>query len=151
MKPVVFVDYLQIITPASERTSDKQNIDRAVTTMKRMSREFDIPVILISSLNRDGYTTPVSYTSFKESGCIEYSADVIMGLNLQEVHEIQSITKITEKQSRLDAAKRKLPRDVELVILKNRNGSPWVSIPFQYFARFNYFEEISLVKPPSPF
>jgi replicative DNA helicase len=151
MKPVVFVDYLQIITPASERTSDKQNIDRAVTTMKRMSREFDIPVILISSLNRDGYTTPVSYTSFKESGCIEYSADVIMGLNLQEVHEIQSIKKITEKQSRLDAAKRKLPRDVELVILKNRNGSPWVSIPFQYFARFNYFEEISLVKPPSPF
>lgn len=44
-RPVVFVDYLQILKPSDPRATDKQNTDRAVVELKRISRDFDIPVL----------------------------------------------------------------------------------------------------------
>lgn len=67
-KPVVIVDYLQILLPESDRLTDKQAIDRSIVGLKRLSREFDVPVILVSSFNRQNYSKTVSYSSFKESG-----------------------------------------------------------------------------------
>lgn len=68
--PVVLIDYLQIIAPADMRATDKQNTDKAVLELKRLSRDYGIPVIGISSFNRDNYTAPVNLASFKESGRI---------------------------------------------------------------------------------
>jgi replicative DNA helicase len=51
-KPVVLIDYLQILSPTNDRASDKQNTDKAVMELKRISRDFKIPVIAISSFNR---------------------------------------------------------------------------------------------------
>ena len=48
--------------------------------LKRLSRDYKLPLIGISSFNRDSYTEAVSMKSFKESGAIEYSSDVLMGL-----------------------------------------------------------------------
>ena len=70
-KPVIFVDYLQIIAPADIKASDKQNTDTAVFELKELSRNLGIPAIAISSFNRDNYKEPVSMVSFKESGAIE--------------------------------------------------------------------------------
>ncbi|MDR3013741.1 MAG: hypothetical protein LBU70_11155 [Chitinispirillales bacterium] len=36
--PIVVIDYLQIITPHSDRASDKQATDKAVLELKRMGR-----------------------------------------------------------------------------------------------------------------
>ena len=33
------------------------------------------------------------------------------------------------------------PREVELVILKNRNGRIGFSVQYKYYAMFNYFKE----------
>jgi len=130
--PVVIVDYLQILAPHSERMSDKQNTDRAVLELKRISRDFKIPVVGISSFNRQNYAQSVTMEAFKESGAIEYSSDVLIGLQLQgagtpgfEVME----------------EKKKNPRAVELVVLKNRNGAAGVSTEFEYYPQFNYFRE----------
>ena len=38
-------------------------------------------------------------------------------------------------------AKRKDPREIELVILKNRNGRTGDSLSFNFYPLFNYFEE----------
>lgn len=140
-KPVVFVDYLQIITPESDRLSDKQAVDRNVTQLKQLSREFDIPIVLVSSFNRENYITPVSYSSFKESGAIEFGADVIIGLQLEAIHIAQEQKNLSEKHRILDEGKKETPRKIELVILKNRNGVPWSRIRLNYYAEFNYFEE----------
>ena len=140
-KPVVFVDYLQIITPESDRLSDKQAVDRNVTMLKQLSREFDIPIVLVSSFNRENYITPVSYSSFKESGAIEFGADVIIGLQLEAIHIAQEKSKMAEKHQILDEGKKETPRKIELVILKNRNGVPWSRVRLNYYAEFNYFEE----------
>ena len=37
--------------------------------------------------------------------------------------------------------KKKNPRDIELVILKNRNGETGGKVDFKYYTLFNYFME----------
>lgn len=130
--PLVIVDYLQILAPANERATDKQNTDKAVMELKRISRDFKTPVIGISSFNRDNYNNAVSMQAFKESGAIEYSSDILIGLQLKGAG-----------QNDFDAteAKSKNPREIELVILKNRNGKTGDKVPFQFYPMFNYFVE----------
>ena len=54
-KPLVLIDYVQILAPFDIRGTDKQNIDKAVLELKRLSRDFDIPVLCVSSLNRESF------------------------------------------------------------------------------------------------
>lgn len=140
-KPVIIVDYLQILLPENDRLTDKQAVDRNIVGLKRLSREFDIPVILISSFNRENYANTVSYASFKESGAIEYSSDVILGLQLLVVHEVAEEKNKTKKENILNDAKNKTPREVELVILKNRNGKAFDRMLFNFYPNVNFFEE----------
>lgn len=132
-KPVVIIDYLQIIAPYSERATDKQNTDKAVLELKRISRDYKLPVFCISSFNRGGYHTPVTMESFKESGAIEYSSDVLIGLQLKGVGSTGF---------NVDEAKKRNPREIELVILKNRNGGTGDIIGYKYYPLFNYFDEM---------
>ena len=137
--PVVIVDYLQILSPKNEKWTDKQNTDSAVLTFKRLSRDYKIPVIVISSFNRENYSVRVSMQAFKESGAIEYSTDVLIGLQLKGVGN---------KNFDIDQAKSKNPREVEAVILKNRNGRTGGKIGFDFYAMFNYFAESDAVQVP---
>lgn len=131
-KPVVLIDYIQLLAPADVRATDKQNTDNAVLELKRISRDFKIPLIGISSFNRQNYSEAVTMAAFKESGAIEYTSDVLIGLQLKGAGEKDF--KVTEE-------KRKDPREIELIILKNRNGAIRDKIPYEYHPKFNYFEE----------
>lgn len=131
--PVVLVDYLQILAPYNERSTDKQTIDKSVLELKRISRDFNTPVIAISSLNRMNYNNAATMEAFKESGAIEYSADILIGLQLAGAGTRD-----------FDATREKAkdPREVELVILKNRNGRTGDKITYYYYPLFNYFTEV---------
>lgn len=132
--PMVVVDYLQILSPPDKYCSDKQSVDRNISELKRISRDFNIPVIAISSLNRDNYLNDVSFESFKESGAIEYSCDVLIGLQLKiDKKSWDKDTKIEEKRNAVNEAKGKFPRQIELVILKNRMHIAWSVIFFDYY------------------
>lgn len=130
--PVVIIDYLQILAPYNDRATDKQNTDKAVMELKRISRDYKTPVIGISSFNRANYSASVTMEAFKESGAIEYSSDVLIGLQLKGAGE---------KDFDANEAKRKDPREVELVILKNRNGRTGDKLNFSFYPMFNYFKE----------
>ena len=146
--PVIVVDYLQILAPYSDRATDKQNTDKAVMELKRISRDYKTPVIGISSFNRDNYTAPVNLTSFKESGAIEYSSDVLFGLQIagmdykegerdgDRLKRIRKLIKDTETQGKNGEA-----QSLELKVLKNRNGSKGHKIQLSYYPYFNYFKE----------
>ena len=67
-KPLVIIDYLQILAPSDTRLTDKQQIDLNITTLKRLSRDLDIPILAISSFNRLNYSQSASFEAFKESG-----------------------------------------------------------------------------------
>lgn len=131
--PVVIIDYLQILAPAEPRATDKQNTDKAVMELKRISRDYKTPVIGISSFNRANYREAVTMEAFKESGAIEYSSDVLIGLQLKGAGK---------KDFDANEAKKKSPREIELIILKNRNGSAGNRIEFSYYPLFNYFKEV---------
>ena len=132
-RPVVVIDYLQILAPHNERMTDKQNTDKAVMELKRISRDYKIPVLAISSFNRANYKEAVTMEAFKESGAVEYSSDILIGLQLAGAGK---------KDFDANTEKKKNPRTVELVILKNRNGATGDKIPYEYYPLFNYFKEL---------
>lgn len=131
-RPVVFIDYLQILAPADVRASDKQNMDKAVLELRRICRDCKVTIIAISSLNRASYKDAIGMEAFKESGAIEYAADVLIGLQLEGAGK---------KDFNPTEAKRKDPREVELIILKNRNAATGRKVAFRYYPAFNFFEE----------
>lgn len=131
--PVVLIDYIQILAPYDVRATDKQNTDKAVLELKRISRDYKIPVIGISSFNRASYREEVTLEAFKESGSLEYGSDVLIGLQLKGAGG---------KDFKSTEAKKKDPREIELVILKNRNGKTGDKLAFNYYPLFNYFKEV---------
>lgn len=147
-RPIVFIDYLQIIQPAPDKNGRKPTDQRAitdlnVTTLKRISRKYKLPIFVISSLNRTNYLTEIDFESFKESGGIEYTADIVYGLQLSVIHEdlFDKQNKINEKRARIKEAKAELPRQVELVCLKNRYGVSGFTVNFNYDPRYDLFTE----------
>ena len=147
-RPVVFIDYLQILQPSEEAqhraTSSKDTIDAAVRELKRLSHELGITIIVISSLNRTNYLLPVDFESFKESGGIEYTSDVVLGLQLRCLRdpEFEKLKTITEKRDRVRREKNATPRRLELVALKNRYGISSYCVGFDYFPSVDLFREV---------
>ena len=141
VKPIVIVDYLQIIRPLDSRQSTKDAVDGHVRAFKKLQVENDLVVLLISSLNRQNYLTPIDYESFKESGGIEYTADVIWGLQLSVMNNemFDKEKGLKQKREAVRAAKKANPREIELVCLKNRYGVSSYTCRFQYYAKNDYF------------
>lgn len=165
-RPLVVVDYIQILAPYTDEEhpnrsyTDKQTVDKNVLELKRMSRDYDIPIVGISSFNRENYEAPVNMTAFKESGAIEYSADVLIGLQYKGM-DYRTITKtnnegkeVERSESQQDHAARVagLIKDniqkakngeaqlLEVKILKNRNGGKGAAV-LEFYPMFNRFTE----------
>ena len=164
-KPAVILDYLQILNPSEEAVKKHYDVRRStnddITKLKVLAREYDIPVVVISAFNRSSYTDPVSMSSFRESSGIEYSADVLMGLQYKGMdygnsahytqegkhyangreseadHYTRVIKLFEEMQS---AAAKGGSQPIELKLLKNRNGSRG-TIQFEFIPKYNYFSE----------
>lgn len=139
VKPIVVIDYLQILSQPTNFFSDKQAVDWNITQLKKISRDNDLIIFVISSFNRDSYLTPVSFSSFKESGAIEYTADVVLGLELSVMKTFAKNTGKEEKEKAINEAKTKTDRQLDLVALKNRFGAPYFRIELVYYPKFNYF------------
>lgn len=137
-RPVVFIDYLQIIAPHDERADYRLIIDHAVKELKHLSRDYKIPVIAVSSFNRANYRSEVSMESFKESGGIEYSSDILFALQFKR-DEFNGEGK--PKPFDIEEAEKKDPREIELKILKNRNGQTGATIDMLFYPKFNYYQE----------
>lgn len=146
-KPIVFIDYLQILQPDGKKQSTKEAVDNTVTELKRLSREQGLTVIVISSVNRANYLTSIDFESFKESGGIEYTADVIWGLQFQCINDdtFNKKDKINQKRELIRKAKAETPRKIELVCLKNRYGVANFSANFNYYPAFDLFQETDIV------
>lgn len=139
--PIVVVDYLQVIYPLDTRLSTKDAVDMNVRALKNLQKDHNLVVILVSSLNRANYLTPIDFESFKESGGIEYTADVIWGLQLKVMNdEIFDKDKgLKAKRETVRKAKKEKPRKIEFVCLKNRYGESSYSCYFDYYPQYDYF------------
>ena len=135
--PVVCLDYLQIVPTSREST--KLGIDDSVRKLKKFQRDTNTTFIVISSFNRTNYAQSVSFESFKESGNIEYTADVVWALQLNMMNDLKSYNNIADTRKRIDDAKRQQPRQIHLKCLKNRQGTNY-DCYFRYFSAHDCFE-----------
>ena len=135
-RPVVFIDYLQIMQPPQDARglTAKDATDRTITALKRLSRDYGLTVFVISSVNRANYMQPIDFEALKESGGIEYTADVVWGLQLECLNDeiFSKKENIKEKRERIREAKAANPREIELVCLKNRYGVSNFTCSFEY-------------------
>ncbi len=140
--PVIIVDYLQLLgtNDSKYHTEAKETMDSAVTELKCMSVDFKTPVMLISSFNRNNYKTDANFASFKESGGIEYSADLLLGLQYVGAGK-QGFT-----QEKLEELAGERIRKMELKIMKYKGGEWGQRILFDYYAFANYFRETGVKK-----
>lgn len=107
---LVVIDYLQLMTGSTEKSSSSDNRQQEIAYMSRMmkimARELNCPVILLSQMSRGIESrkekTP-QLSDLRESGAIEQDADLVMFLS-REIEE----------------DKHKSP--IILDLLKHRNG-----------------------------
>ena len=143
VKPVVIIDYLQVIQPSPEsRMTTKDLVDYHVRRLKVLQTDHQLTMIVISSLNRQNYMTAIDFESFKESGGIEYTADVLWGLQLQCIHDdlFSQQNKVNKKRLEIIKAKKAIPRKIELICLKNRFGVSSYSCNFDYYPKYDWFK-----------
>lgn len=127
---VVIVDYLQLM--ANRYSLDERRaIDKCVAMLKDISHKYKIAVIAISSVNRNSYREQIDLSSVKASGMIEFSADTMLGLQLDGFDFIQEDKNESSRKSRIYSieqqafeAKKSIENDVkmQLKVLKSRNA-----------------------------
>lgn len=143
--PVVLVDYLQILPTEGDKGDIRASINRAVEILAGIAHGLQVPTIVISSLSRENYTVPLTLSAFKESGNIEYGADIVLGLQFERIHDPLFMSNKKEdtplKWQALWEEKHRSPRKVEIALLKRRDGHGEGQVCFDYDARHNLFSE----------
>lgn len=101
-----------------------------------------VACFVISSLSRASYDSPTTMGSFKESGNIEFAADVAMALDYEAMYT--SLKKNGKVEIDMNNEKSKETRKVVLTILKNRIGQAGKQISYDFIPAANLFAEIGV-------
>ncbi len=129
----IIVDYLQLMHLGTSRVESRQ---QEITTISRyikaLARELNIPVVVLSQLNRapegrEGHRPRMS--DLRESGSIEQDADVVILLHREDYYHRG------EKDYKGD-------NRAELIIAKQRNG-PTGNVELIFREKFTRFENTS--------
>jgi len=98
------IDYLQLIEPEDHKIPREQQVAKMTKSLKRTSRECNVPILCLCQLNRmaDGEEQPM-LSHLRESGAIEQDADVVLFLAPHKPTEAAG-------------------NNASLIVAKNRNG-----------------------------
>jgi replicative DNA helicase len=126
---LMIVDYLQLVTPASRRNSNRQEeVSGMSRALKGLAKELKIPVVVLSQLTRapEREERKPQLADLRESGAIEQDADVVLFINRPNFYK----TDLPDEER----------AKAELLIAKQRNG-PTGTLNFVFLARHTRFEE----------
>ena len=128
----IIVDYLQLMHLGGRVESRQQEITTISRYIKALARELNIPVVVLSQLNRSPegrLDHKPRMSDLRESGSIEQDADVVMLLHRDDYYHRGQ--EDYEPNNRAD-----------LIIAKQRNG-PTGSVQLVFREKFTRFENAS--------
>jgi replicative DNA helicase len=131
---LIVIDYLQIVPTVEDYKDPRSRVDAVVSDLRRVARDLGASVLAISSVGRASYDT-AGLSAFKESGGIEYGAD----LGAIMLPSKDGNGKTQKGTSPIDGVNRKWI-GVDLAVVKNRNGERG-KIEFQFFPEISRFVE----------
>ncbi|MBL7215246.1 MAG: replicative DNA helicase [Phycisphaerae bacterium] len=138
----IFIDYMQLMSLGGRVESRQQEISTISRYLKALARELDIPVVVLSQLNRgaEGREGHRPYMSdLRESGSIEQDADVVILLHREAYYHRSDPGWEDANQDKINTA--------ELIIAKQRNG-PTGTVNLIFDGRLTRFKPMSRVSDP---
>jgi len=135
---VVFVDYLQRVTPRERKRDARLEASSVAYDLKKIANKFQVPIIAISSVSREGYRDKKDskskskknpLTAFKESGDIEYSLYAGFFLDYPDEEELNQYPLLEEWH---------LP--IKVILVKNRFGKARDTKTGDFISKFCYLD-----------
>ena len=135
----IVVDYLQLISTESRVLSRENQISEISRGLKAMAKELEVPVLVLSQLNRDSEKErrDPRLSDLRESGAIEQDADVVMLLGKHRKGE-------DVREMDYDGEGDSPEEDFEpivLILAKQRNG-PTGKINLAFRRKYTRFESM---------
>uniref|UniRef100_A0A6H1ZDI0 DNA 5'-3' helicase n=1 Tax=viral metagenome TaxID=1070528 RepID=A0A6H1ZDI0_9ZZZZ len=115
---VVIIDYLQKVNYLKKYNNEYERLTNISRELKTLANEFNIPIIVIASLNREYSKRPdktPQISDIRGSGSIEYDADMVLLLHREGAFGQYSGEKNVEKEF-------KFKHNAQLILAKNRFG-----------------------------
>jgi replicative DNA helicase len=107
---LIIIDYLQLIEEPDANENRAQELSKITRNLKKLARDFNLPIIVLSQLSRNVETRPNKrpmLCDLRDSGSIEQDADLVMMLYRDDYYN-----KTTND-----------PNTIEIIIAKHRNGA----------------------------
>lgn len=143
----IIVDYLQLMHLGTRIESRQQEISTISRYLKSLARELNIPVVVLSQLNRapegrEDHRPRMS--DLRESGSIEQDADVVMLLHREDYYHRGD----SKKEDTTNEEKYIPNNTAELIIAKQRNGPVGV-VELRFLEKYTRFENASHMEEPA--
>ncbi len=146
----VIIDYLQLMHLGTRVESRQQEITTISRYLKALARELNIPVVVLSQLNRapegrEDHRPRMS--DLRESGSIEQDADVVLLLHREDYYKRREALDVGEKPPDAPYDPYEKP-NAEIIIAKQRNG-PTGTVGLVFLEKFIRFGNASFAGEPS--
>lgn len=127
---LIVIDYLQLMNADRRSDSRQQEVSDMSRSVKLLAKEFKIPVIILSQLNRGSEQRSDKrplVSDLRESGAIEQDSDVVILIHREEIYEPESPKAGT----------------AEIIIGKNRAGAT-PTITLAWLAKMSTFQNLAI-------
>lgn len=135
---LIVVDYLQLISGDRYASSRENEISVISRGLKSMAKELEVPVIVLSQLNRDSEKEKRDprLSDLRESGSIEQDADIVMLLGKLRKGEDIRESDISQDG---DGSQGEDFEQIKLILAKQRNG-PTGNVNLAFVRKYTRFE-----------
>ena len=133
---LIVIDYLQLMRPTRAGERRDLEISEISRSLKGLAKELDIPIIVLSQLNRapeQSHDKRPMLSHLRESGSLEQDADVVLFIYRDEVYNKSD-----------DNANRGV---AEIIIGKQRNG-PIGKVFLQFESSYTRFQNLAAEQYP---
>ena len=136
---LIIIDYLQLMRAGDVSSRDGRQVEVSAISggIKKLAKDLNVPVLVLSQLNREVEKTPNNKTvrpklsNLRESGSIEQDADVVIFL-----HRDRDEAKETNREAARNGV------ESLLLVEKNRNGKTG-EVKVQFFPSLMEFRTIT--------